>query len=343
MRTVLLFLLLLCPLSSTRAQPTTAPATTEVPFADDTLKLTVPAGWRVMKISEDSRWIELKNDDGTGVLVVNTTPQTSSLAEQADAKMLVGQKVVASMRQQLEAEKYDVIDPPTVKRDDAFFLRIEDRYRQADGRPASRLHVYRVLGIHFLMVAATSFDDAPEKVTGVWQAGEKAIYAIKPNKVTRNRGIPTGQKPTIFGKAGVTLAPAKGWLEERSDAANGVITTYRQPIGEATVTVRAVPLATAGADTKAAAVRIGQEDLTAVTVEGSTAGEVEALAADGPFLSRSQQKHARLGPTIRVENRVVAVGDTLLSITSSSTEVKAPEVSRWADELAAGATPFVRR
>jgi hypothetical protein len=345
MRILFLFVLMLgSAITPVRAQPATVPTAEEVRFADDSLKFTVPAGWRVTTIGEDSRWVGLSNGDDTAVLVLNTTPQTRSITQQPDSARLIGQQIVEQMRQQLAAEKYDVIDAPTVKRDDAFFLRIEDRYRQADGRAASRLHVYRVLGIHFLMVAATSFDEDPKKIADVWRIGEKAILSIKPNPVTRNRGVPTGQKPAIFGKAGITLTPAKGWLEERTDATDGVITTYRQPIGEATVTVRALPLALAGGDVNAAAAaRIGKEDLAAVKVDDATAGEIETTAPGGKFLSRSQQKHDRLGPTLRVENRVVAVGNALLSITSVSTELKAPEVSAWADQLADTAEPFVRR
>jgi hypothetical protein len=342
MRATLLLILFLGLASSARAEPATAPSADEVSFADDTLKFTVPAGWRVTQITEDARWIFLKNADDSGQIVLNTTPQTRSLTQNADTKMQVGEKLVELMRQQLEAEKYDIIDAPRVKRDDAFFLRIEDRYRQADGRAASRLHVYRVLGIHFLMAVSTSFDEAPDKVAAIWETGQKAIYSIKASKVVRNRGIPTGNKPGIFGKAGVTLSPAKGWLEERTDVADGLITTYRQPIGQAIVKVRAVSMAVQNADAKAVAERVGKEDLAAMTVEGGTAGAVEATP-DGKYLSKSQQKHARLGPTIRVENRVIAVGNVLLSITSSSTDLKAAEVSAWVDELATTAAPFVRR
>ncbi|HEV7302191.1 MAG TPA: hypothetical protein VGN72_22830 [Tepidisphaeraceae bacterium] len=327
------------------AQPSTAPASDEHLFADDTLQFTVPEGWRLSKISNDSLWAEMKRDDGGGTLVLNTTLQTASLTQNPDTRIKIGEQIVKQMHDQLVAQGLEIVDRPRMKRDDAFFLRVEDRYRATatdGGKVVSRLHVYRAMGIHFLMVVATSFDESPNTIAAIHKAGEQLLYSVKPNKVTRNRGVPTGNKPALFRQAKVKLSPAKGWLEDKSDTAVGTIATYRQPIGGAVVTVRVVPMADQTDARDVVAARIAREDLAAMIVTDTQAGPVEAVTDDA-FMSKSRQTHTGVRPAVRVENRVRSVGNVLLSVTSSSVEVKADAVGTWADDLAKSAEVFATR
>ena len=341
MERLLSILMLLTCCHATVAQPTTAPAEQVQLFADDTLQFTVPAGWRLVKISNDSRWVEMKSDDTAGTLVLNTTPQTASLTQNPETRITIGEQVVKQMHEELVAAEFEIVDRPRMKRDDAFFLRVEDRYRgpAVGAKVVSRLHVYRMMGIHLLMVIATAYEESPESVAAVHKAGGQLLYSVKANKVTRNKGIPTGNKPSLFRQAKVKLSPAKGWLEDKTDTADGTIVVYRPPIGSAIVSVRVVPITRQDGNGKTLATPVAHEELAAMAVADAQANKVEVME-DAAFLSKSKQLHSGVRPAVRVENRVRTVGNVLLSVTSSSVEVKGDEVGAWADELAKSAEVF---
>ncbi len=348
LRLIILTSLLLCVssvpvIAQTKPGATTSPVVpVEQLFADDTLKFAVPAGWRVTKVSEDTRWVELTEITGGGLMVVNTTPQTGSLGQNPDAKQKIGELIVKNLRELLERGKLTMVDPPRMKRDEAFFLRIEDRYRTEDAKTATRLHVYRVYGIHLLMVAATSFDESAEYQAQTYVAGEKLVYAIKANKIVRPTGIPTQGKPSPFRKAKVRLTPAKGWVEEKSDKDDGIIATYREPVGSGIVIVRVLSMAIQKDPRDAVVARLSADDLASLAPPDAKPEPVQDIAS-GPFAKKAQQKHDRLGPTLRVENRVMIVGEMLLSVTSASNELKAEPVSKFADDLATTAEVFTPR
>lgn len=323
--------------------PATAPVVQgeEQLFLDDTMKFNVPPGWTVTAVSEDTRTVLLLNEAKDAVLKIVVDPQTASMTQNADTKRLMGEAIVKGLRDRLEAEKTEMIEPPKLKRDEAFFIRIEDKYRDHD-RVADRLHVFRVLGINLLRVVAVDLSGNPEQTAAVHTLGEQLVYQIRTNKLPRPTGVPTGQKPSLFRKAKVKLTPAKGWLEEKKDADGGVIATYREPLPAGVVTVRVLSMAAQQRPRDEVVAKMSRDDLASMPVPDATQGEVES-ATDGRFASKSMQKYTRKGLTFRVENRVMIVGEMLLSVTSSSTELKSVEVGKFADELAATAEVFTPR
>lgn len=356
---ILLTCLLVCTpdaIAQSKPAPATKPTDVTAPveqlFSNDTLGITVPAGWRVARVGDDTNSLvfALEKPHAAGaVMAVNTTPQTSSLTQTAEIKFKIGKGVVELMTKELAAKNIESVDAPAVKHDDGFFLRVEDSYK-SDGKVAHRLHVYRVIGIHLLMATVTSFAPDDAGVNADWKVAERAINSVKPNKIPRVFGVPTGQKPGLFRLAKVKLAPAKGWLEERADKADGVISTFRQQVGGNVVTVRVTPMDAQKESRAAVVARVVAEDVASATKAlvdatrpGTTveAGDVETTAGDGAIDLRAVQKPVRTGLAFRVETRAKMVGNVVLTVTSSSTEKRAVDgVAQWADDLATTAEPF---
>jgi hypothetical protein len=320
--------------STTRAAPA------EQLFFGDALKFPIPDGWQVNWISQDTKTIKLVSDDEKGVILVNTTPQTASLTQNPETRDAIAKKMLELRRQQMEANKVDMIDPPHLKHDDGFFIRMEDRYRQGE-QVADRVHVYRVMGFNLLMVASISVSDSADEVAKVHKIGDKLLYQIEPSKIPPRAGIPTG-KAMLFRKAQVKLTPAKGWVSEKEDAAQGVIARFYERIGPGVIQVRVEAAGLPGKPQEQWAQRVASEDLKTMAVPDAKAAAAEPVSG-GRFRSKSQQKYDQLGLTWRVENRVVVIGDRLLSITNRSTEFKAGPISQYADDLANSAEVFAPR
>src|SRR5690606_29546862 len=122
----------------------------------------------------------------------------------------IAKKMLELRRQQMEANKVEMIDPPHLVHDDGFFIRMEDRYRQGE-QIADRVHVYRAMGFHLLMVASISVSESADEVASVHTTGDRLLYQIEPSKIPPHAGIPTG-KVMLFRKAQVKLSPEKGWV-----------------------------------------------------------------------------------------------------------------------------------
>jgi hypothetical protein len=334
------------------APTTSAARPVEQLFADDTLSVPVPPGWRVSTIGEDTRMVVFALDAphaSGAVMAITTTPQTASLTQHPEVRLQIGNGIIGLMKKELAAKNLESVDPPRIKRDDGFYLRIEDSYR-SDGKVARRLNVYRVIGIHLVMATITSYAQEDAGVAADFKLAEQTLSKVKPNKLARVRGVPTGQKPGLFRQAKVKLTPTKGWLEERTDKPEGIIATFRQQVGGSVVTVRAIPMDAQKENRASVIARVATEDITAATqavVDAAppgatvTPGEITTTPADGTFELRAVQKTIRAGLTFRVETRVRMVGNVVLSITNSSTELRATDgVTTWADDLARTAEPF---
>ncbi len=336
-----------------QSEATTAPAKpVEQLFSDDTLSFTVPPGWRVSHINETTNAITLAMEEPHaegGVLTISTAPQTASLTQNPDTKAQLGKAIVDMMTNSLVTQGIESIDPPKVKHDTGFFLRIEDIYK-SDGKVVNRLNIYRVLGIHLLNASVTSFSDDKAETARLFKLAEMTLARVRPNKLPRVSGVPTGQKPGLFRLAKVKLTTTKGWLETRTDRIDGTISTFRQQVGGSFVTVRVEPMEAQAQDRDVVLERVAKEELAGVTQSvtdtADTGAKIEegevTITRDANGLSlRLTQKTVRTGLTFLAETRARVLGTQVLAVTSLATELRAiDEVTAWADELFTTAEPF---
>jgi hypothetical protein len=312
----------------------------EQTFMDDTLKFPVPDGWRVLDQSDDTTSVLMKNAEHDGVLVIKTSPQTASLTQNDLVRQKLSEAIVQQANAMLERRKdVEIIDKLKLKRDEGFFIRMEGKFREG-GKLVEQVYVYRAMGIHLMYVQASAWGTSPEKTADIWKTAELLVHKITANKVARRPGVPTGNKPSIFRKAKVQWTAPKGWVEEKKDADEGVIATYRQPmVGSGVVTVRIVPVI--GKPAPDLADRIAKESLTSAAFEGMTPKEIETVGGSG-FESKLRQKYEGVEPTKRVETRVKIVGEVVVSVTSSGNDFKSDIIGAWADELTKSIQPFVK-
>lgn len=189
LRPTLIPLILLAPL--VRAEP---PAESRwAALADGEIRYTTPAGWAEVPLKDaDGKSAVYNGLEGSADVTIRTTPQKQPIPDTPAVAQQLGRQVLKSIQESLKTTNAEILDEPRLERDPRFFVRIRDRIR-SQNVIQDRLHLYRVMGYHFVMVIANVRDQTPEQVEAAYQVAADLLEGAVVGK--RGGKLPT-TKPT---------------------------------------------------------------------------------------------------------------------------------------------------
>lgn len=321
------------------AQTPRAPATTQAGVQDQeeriahgSIRVPVPPDWEVLARREDSLGIQLNSTDPPATLIIKATPQKFSLTNDPTMRHQMSQAIVKDLKQKLADERVEVLNWPRVVKDDEFFIRIHDRHRTG-GKIADRTHFFRALGVYLIMVTCITYDGTDAQISNVNELAGKLIWQIRTAKVAKPPGVPTTGKPSLFQKAGMKLVPPEGWVEDKTDRAEGVVAVYRRPVGPGKIHVRVVSMVGRSERTEVLVRQLLEDELSAHAIPGAVS-LTKPVSVPTNMLGKSRLTLTLKHVDYRVEARVARFGEKLVCVTAVSGAKQAQELESTADGLA---------
>jgi hypothetical protein len=337
--------------SATLAAPTTGPASapSTQTLADGAISFIPPSGWTQAGKAANGRtlaYVQLQPIKAT--MAVNADHQQSPLDEAAAQK--IGQMQCKRIIDNAPKSNVEIIDQPTVEKDQRFFLRIHHRFRKGES-VGDQLQLYRVFGQELVAVAVTAYTDSPDDAKPIFNAAEQVMSSVHGSGAGATAAGPTtssstkapqlSAKPITLSHAKLRLAPPEGWRADLNDAASGMVATFHDPADETNlvaISVRQLPKE-AKADPKmrdALLDEMASGETAQLKVEGAEPVGQTVNVVDRRFLHKTRTRYRAKadGRQFDISSRQVRAGDEIVSVSVVSLEDKFDLIDKLADQVA---------
>ncbi|MDB5289815.1 MAG: hypothetical protein JWL69_1056 [Phycisphaerales bacterium] len=128
-----------------------------------------PDEWKIVPANSNDTTATYIATDHDGLLSMQVLPSNAAIDAAA------GKALVTRLRQNHKLAKQEIVLEPRLEPDDAFALRIHERYKNKEGKVVDELHLYRQVGGRAVMLTVQSLSTDEEKIRKVHKVGEDML------------------------------------------------------------------------------------------------------------------------------------------------------------------------
>jgi hypothetical protein len=342
------------------AAPTSEPTELWQALAQGEVRYTIPDWWELKSRAEDGLSANYKTGDEMGSLTIGMTLQKVPIADTSGNRMRLGNMILKSIKDDLDKKGVEYVEQPKLQKDERFLVSIKEEVRY-QGSVLRQIHIYKQIGYYLVFVTVGAGTENQAQADEILKAGEQVLEGALSGKrggklpegpATRRAAAPMpdrsrhktapletvgessikseGPKVTTFRKAGIAITPPAEWKVIAADTDEGLLATYRHPTDASQrITIHVRRFSPGDGSSRDS---IAQEMAT----EDTRIGKPVATEPDKRFLKKTRSEYEKDGVKLQIASRQVAVGNLMVSIASTSPPEKAEDVTRLADDLAAG-------
>jgi hypothetical protein len=323
----------------------TRPADAPVDYLDEGRFLfTPPEGWEFSHRSPDGLTVEYRLPDEKAAMMIALVPQDIAITPQMRNKM--AKVVIDGIRANAEASGQEMLDGPKNKRDTRFYLKVSDVTRNAEGAVHRREHTYRVMGVYLVMMMCTAFTEDEAEAAAAHAAADRVLLSMKMGRKGRLPATGPATAPAVrlggeiaIARGKLRVKPPRGWKSDIGDADRETIASWIDPSDGASVILlarRPLPKESLDdADLRAVATdALVRGEKAGVQIAGAKQVGDEEILPDERFLRKTRTIYEVEGQRLEVVLRQWAVGDAVISLTTSAKAEKAAAMLEVGDEVA---------
>jgi len=303
-----------------------------------------PDDYHLLGRSENDRSIHYATADGAGAINLAVVPQDNAIGNLSQP---IAQAVVRKLKAEFEEGHTPVLMQPRVEKDPDLFIRIHEKFKNADGRSIDQIHIFRVIGIYLVSATVTAASDDPAAVNQIHKLGEDLLWTVhtaaaRPASRPSPRNAPPAPapEPVTFAESGIRLLPPRGWNADTADNPQGVIATYHDLAhARRLIVVSARPLndvVRRDAPLREALLNeLLEADSRYVAGRGATATGRVLPQRDARFAHKARMSFLAPDGDLLADSRQVIVGATAVSVLSVSPPDEAADTEKAGDAVAA--------
>ncbi|MDB5172271.1 MAG: hypothetical protein JWN51_1044 [Phycisphaerales bacterium] len=128
-----------------------------------------PEEWKIVVANTNDTTATYIATDHDGLLSMQVLPPNAAIDAAA------GRALVIKLRQNHKLAKQEIALEPRLEPDDAFALRIHERYKDKEGKVVDELHLYRQVGGRAVMLTVQSLSKDEDHIRDVHKIGEDML------------------------------------------------------------------------------------------------------------------------------------------------------------------------
>jgi hypothetical protein len=155
----------------------TAPTRVRDGLVNGALRYLVPPEWEITERGADRMTVFYRHKPERAHYSMQVTQQAQGIPQNdARFKKQMVETILNFANEDLKRRKVEVLDPPTVERDDRFLLRVHERFKEGD-TIVDVIHIYRGLGLNLVSLTSSTSSEEANQVKAVHAAGEMVLLS----------------------------------------------------------------------------------------------------------------------------------------------------------------------
>ena len=166
------------PAAQPPAKPASKPTRVRDGLVNGALRFLVPPEWEITERSADRMQVFYRHKPERAVYSMMVTQQGQVIPQNdARLKKQMTETILNWANEELKKRKVEVIEPPSVVRDDRFLLKVHEKFKDGDAI-VDAIHIYRGIGLNLVSVTSSTTNEEAGQLQAVHDAGALLLMSV---------------------------------------------------------------------------------------------------------------------------------------------------------------------